>query len=804
MEEPSSSKRCHVVTGSTPHKPVEKRSREGRSRVRKPLDFSGANLNTSVGSATSPSYKVLCRSIRKSPLKSPIKKSPVKQHKWTFEEERALVEFVGMGRMDPKYGGDSSNEWPAFRATHMFWTDAAHHIKTITCSNILLTNSRIRTRAYNVLRGKFPSLDAAEAHYKLTLTDCLEELDLSGHRGSRIRRTPTGVDKVTQTPALEISATPPFTPAAQTTAATSVVELKNAISVLDDASLSEIANMSFLKLAIKNGIDTNPADFASKSIRAMKRLQEHGKNNLLYKFAFCIANSRPGSDVPLFPLDRMPFGLVEYQIEFFAATNIAQLKVPEDFRIWHETMCTEFPTRFNRLFRGPMWSNIADQFQRDPLYARPNVAAPSTRTVQRNTAASDFSHKPELQLQIEALKQLKLANPDGRFWIKVDAFDVKAILQESVKGVWNGDVDLGDGKLALFNEEYERRKSLCKSKDLKDDSVYLESRLNELKDFLQRDVTFLSSGLIAAEQEYEKKFNAPNTSQHLLKTLCWERVEFNTLLQQAQCFIEKYEAMISSLHQEVPRQRQVITALQNIEEDAITYLRNLFIKKRQPGATHVLLFLISDERRNKKPYALPVQYVPYKSIRDQFVRDLTDDIKREMVKMDLKPVGGVSDGEFNSLRTQGATRPLHIWQLIHDAKESVSRQSERTLTAMLLKTGEQLDGSPVVQRPDHAIPYEVIEELHQLQTRDGLTFHDALTRLRGALVPQGYAPHSFRPKVTESRLDKLRSLVATYRYRHRITELAAEGVDLKTYLYVPEMDPVMATITMNVKTIATS
>ncbi|XP_078370232.1 uncharacterized protein LOC144653971 [Oculina patagonica] len=173
--------------------------------------------------------------------------------------------------------------------------------------------------------GQVPELGCCRGPLQANTKNCLEELDLSGHRGSRIRRTPTGVDKVTQTPALEISATPPFTPAAQTTAATSVVELKNAISVLDDASLSEIANMTFLKLAIKNGIDTNPADFASKSIRAMKRLQEHGKNNLLYKFAFCIANSRPGSDVPLFPLDRMPFGLVEYQIEFFAATNIAQV-----------------------------------------------------------------------------------------------------------------------------------------------------------------------------------------------------------------------------------------------------------------------------------------------------------------------------------------------------------------------------------------------------------------------------------------------------------------------------------------------
>ena len=95
-----------------------------------------------------------------------------------------------------------------------------------------------------------------------------------------------------------------------------------------------------------------------------------------------------------------------------------------------------------------------------------------------------------------------------------------------------------------------------------------------------------------------------------------------------------------------------------------------------------------------------------------------------------------------------------------------------------------------MERKDQAIPNCVIEELHQLQTRDGMSFEDALTRMRGALVPPGYEPHPFRPKVLESLLDKLRSLVATYRYRHRIEELAADGVDLTCYLYVPEMDPI--------------
>ena len=39
----------------------------------------------------------------------------------------------------------------------------------------------------------------------------------------------------------------------------------------------------------------------------------------------------------------------------------------------------------------------------------------------------------------------------------------------------------------------------------------------------------------------------------------------------------------------------------------------------------------------------------------------------------------------------------------------------------------RLDGSPTVQMKDQAIPNVVIEQLHDLQTRDGMLFEDALT-----------------------------------------------------------------------------
>ena len=93
--------------------------------------------------------------------------------------------------------------------------------------------------------------------------------------------------------------------------------------------------------------------------------------------------------------------------------------------------------------------------------------------------------------QETALDGLKAANPDGRFWLKLDDTDVKECLMESVKGVWNGDVDLGDGKLKELQSEYETRvqsfKLMQKARERRELEEALQKRLDELevdRDFL--------------------------------------------------------------------------------------------------------------------------------------------------------------------------------------------------------------------------------------------------------------------------------------------------------------------------------
>ena len=124
-----------------------------------------------------------------------------------------------------------------------------------------------------------------------------------------------------------------------------------------------------------------------------------------------------------------------------------------------------------------------------------------------------------------------------------------------------------------------------------------------------------------------------------LKSANWNVVEYQTQLQQAQELKGTYEVQLGYLNPAVPLDIQAIrTSLRGLVAQAKNYLCNLF-KKKRTAATHVLVLMLSDERRKRKPYALPIRYVPYRSLRDQYVQDLTRDVKVAMQEKGLNLVG---------------------------------------------------------------------------------------------------------------------------------------------------------------------
>jgi len=111
-------------------------------------------------------------------------------------------------------------------------------------------------------------------------------------------------------------------------------------------------------------------------------------------------------------------------------------------------------------------------------------------------------------------------------------------------------------------------------------------------------------------------------------------------LEQASFFTEQIITFIADLNlsrSQAPRASNWSLWLKQ-SPGYLQFLQNLF-QKKQICATHILVFMVADKQHICKAYAIPTQYVPYKEIRDQEVRDLTKKIKIETTKAHLKVVG---------------------------------------------------------------------------------------------------------------------------------------------------------------------
>lgn len=207
--------------------------------------------------------------------------------------------------------------------------------------------------------------------------------------------------------------------------------------------------------------------------------------------------------------------------------------------------------------------------------------------------------------------------------------------------MWNGDEDLGNGKLQELRGLYDGRVDLVAGLSSCGTCADLELGLRSWLDQLDEDVVFLDDGVKEAVAEYQKIFNNSSTGEESLKNSNWNVVEFQTLLQQAQLMEQAYESELTNLGPAPVSAdvfRRVKGSLRAMATQAKSYLRDLF-KKMRTAATHVLVVMLSDERRHKKPYALPVRYIPYRSLRDQYVRDFTKDVKQHMTERGMTVVG---------------------------------------------------------------------------------------------------------------------------------------------------------------------
>ena len=82
--------------------------------------------------------------------------------------------------------------------------------------------------------------------------------------------------------------------------------------------------------------------------------------------------------------------------------------------------------------------------------------------------------------------------------------------------------------------------------------------------------------------------------------------------------------------------------LKSIRQKLITFIKGV-TRHQRTAATHILVFMISTEERRAKPYALPVQCIPYVGLSDSKVCQLANNIIHVMTGRNMKIAG---NGDF--------------------------------------------------------------------------------------------------------------------------------------------------------------
>ena len=101
--------------------------------------------------------------------------------------------------------------------------------------------------------------------------------------------------------------------------------VKKNFETLPQHNKLDVLDSLFSTVCKEKDVRNPPTRFNTMSLNAMIMLQKKEKPNVLNDFAKCLGVCRPDSVEPLMPVDRMPFGLIQHQMQFFSSKNATKV-----------------------------------------------------------------------------------------------------------------------------------------------------------------------------------------------------------------------------------------------------------------------------------------------------------------------------------------------------------------------------------------------------------------------------------------------------------------------------------------------
>lgn len=266
--------------------------------------------------------------------------------------------------------------------------------------------------------------------------------------------------------------------------------------------------------------------------------------------------------------------------------------------------------------------------------------------------------------QMAVLDEAVKSHPNSWWWLKADGCDINTGLMESTRLQWSGDVDLNDGTLQAQYSAYLERLAHVEGITVEQQNLEIViEQLHRLSNELSDDLDFIDSGkytyctcmlhvlvlyvylilltdLRRTDRVYSEKQRSGKSGEKMLVILAWKLKELTDLNEEGRQLNMIISSLIEKLHGDqcdvvqdnIPRQ------VSTLRERMYSFIRRLTRHKRT-AATHILVFMISPEDRRRKPYAIPVQCIPYRSLTDAKARELASMVIHEMIKRNMKVAG---------------------------------------------------------------------------------------------------------------------------------------------------------------------
>ena len=124
--------------------------------------------------------------------------------------------------------------------------------------------------------------------------------------------------------------------------------------------------------------------------------------------------------------------------------------------------------------------------------------------------------------------------------------------------------------------------------------------------------------------------------------LSWDVEELKWIFSEGRGICGDIHACIEHCTADLFQLHNVPNKLTSIRSRLLQFVKRVEHFKRVP-ASHVFVLMISAEQRNRKPYAVPVQCVPYAGLKEKDIRNLVSALCRQMIQYGMK-VSGMFNG----------------------------------------------------------------------------------------------------------------------------------------------------------------